>query len=490
MRWLFSLAVLALASAVSALSAVGNRLLVVLEEESERDKYSNFWADLEARGYDLTFKSPKSTDLSLFQHGVRTTDHLLILPPKSKGLGPALTAHNLLDFLSADGNILLTLSGSPPSTSATPVSTPSAIAALLLELDLHLPPDRSSLVVDHFSHDVLSSPSTHDTLVVPGPAPLRPAAGDVAHFFDLGPDSTVAVPRAVGHTLGATSPLIAPVLLAPRMAYAYNPADEADAAGVEEPFATGRQLALASAFQARNSARLVVLGSAEMLADQWTKDGAEVQVPWGKKTPVANRVFARKVSEWVFKEVGVLKVGRLAHWLNEGEKADVGNVSETGVVPVGGEDVNPKIYRIKNDVTYAIELSEYSRTHWKPFYPPGNDRLQLEFSMLSPFHRLDLVPASTTPNSTLFTTSFTLPDQHGIFNFRVNYKRPFLTNVDEKRQVTVRHFAHDEWPRSFAISGAWVWIGGIWVTVAGWVGFVALWLYSKPAETKEGKKTK
>jgi oligosaccharyltransferase complex subunit beta len=109
--------------------------------------------------------------------------------------------------------------------------------------------------------------------------------------------------------------------------------------------------------------------------------------------------------------------------------------------------------------------------------------------MLSPFHRLNLEPVGYTANSTIFGTSFALPDQHGIFNFRVNYKRPFLTTVDEKREVTVRHFAHDEWPRSWKISGAWVWIAGIWVTVAGWIAFVAIWLYSEAADKNGLKKT-
>jgi len=104
--------------------------------------------------------------------------------------------------------------------------------------------------------------------------------------------------------------------------------------------------------------------------------------------------------------------------------------------------------------------------------------------MLSPFHRLTLAPTSQTANSTVYAASFKLPDQHGIFNFRVNYKRPFYTNVDEKRTVTVRHFAHDEWPRSWKISGAWVWIAGIWVTVAGWLAFVGLWLWSEPMEER------
>jgi len=118
-----------------------------------------------------------------------------------------------------------------------------------------------------------------------------------------------------------------------------------------------------------------------------------------------------------------------------------------------------------------------------------SDSVQLEFSMLSPFHRLPLKMLGQTTNATIFGTTFMTPDQHGIFNFIVNYKRPFLTNVYEKRTVTVRHFAHDEWPRSWRISGAWTWIAGVWVTVVGWIAFVAVWLYSEPVRReKVGKK--
>ena len=139
--------------------------------------------------------------------------------------------------------------------------------------------------------------------------------------------------------------------------------------------------------------------------------------------------------------------------------------------------------------TFTIELSEYSFDHVEPLQISPRDALQLEFTMLSPFHRIDLQPISQTTNSTIFGTTFKLPDQHGIFAFRVNYKRPFLTNIDVKREVTVRHFAHDEWPRSWKISAGWVWIAGIWVTVFGWIGFVGLWLWSEPArEHNKGKK--
>lgn len=138
--------------------------------------------------------------------------------------------------------------------------------------------------------------------------------------------------------------------------------------------------------------------------------------------------------------------------------------------------------------TYFISLSEYSYDTWQPFTLPEGDNIQLEFSMLSPFHRLNLTPGMVTSTSSIFRTSFTLPDQHGIFNFMVNYKRPFITSIEEKNTVSVRHMAHDEWPRSFAISGAWPWISGIFATVIGFVGFCGLWMYSQPP-TKPTKKT-
>ena len=129
--------------------------------------------------------------------------------------------------------------------------------------------------------------------------------------------------------------------------------------------------------------------------------------------------------------------------------------------------------------TVQIEISEFSNDRLEPYVLPTNDIVQVEVAMLSPFYRLNLEESLQTINSTLYTTSLTLPDQHGIYNIKVNHKRPFYTNIDEKATVTVRQFAHDEWPRSFDISGAWVWVAGIWVTIISWLGFLLIWLYSE-----------
>jgi len=50
MRWLFSsILVLVWTAVVAAKSFMGNRLLVVLEEQSEREKYSVFLEDLSCK---------------------------------------------------------------------------------------------------------------------------------------------------------------------------------------------------------------------------------------------------------------------------------------------------------------------------------------------------------------------------------------------------------------------------------------------------------
>ena len=232
-----------------------------------------------------------------------------------------MTPNILLQFINAKGNILLALSSSNP--------TPTSLVSLLAELDIQLPADRTGLVVDHFNYDSASASDLHDVLVLPPPGPIRP---DVKDFFGGASASSgalLAFPRGVGATLGP-GPLLTPVVRAPATAYSYNPKEQGEA--LDEVFAAGEQLSLVSAVQARNSARLALVGSAEMLQDKWFD--AKVRRAGDKAdSPTGNREFAKTVAGWAFKEIGVLKVNWVEHRLDE-------EAAET----------NPKIYRIKNDV--------------------------------------------------------------------------------------------------------------------------------------------
>lgn len=431
---------------VSALSAEGSKLLVVIDEDADKTQYSQFWSDLAGmqhwryeqwrieltvhieRGFDISYRSPKDTSLSLFQHGVPAYSHLLLLPSKLKALGPALTPNQIVEFVNLGSNVLLALSSKQ--------AVPASISSLLLELDISLPADRTSLVVDHFNYDSKTAVEKHDVLLLPSPSPSKQ---EVKNFFSV--DGLIAFPHAVGQVLGNASPLLASILKAPSTAYIYNPKEDTE--GVEDPFATGSQISLVTAFQARNSARFTVLGSAEALQDKWFD--ANVQLPGSKKAEKSsNKAFAQKVSAWTFKELGVLQVKTIKHYLNEGSQKGIANTTE-----VAGIDLNPSIYRIKNDVHYEIEVAEWENNHWAPFHPPAGDHLQLEFSMLSPFHRLNLQSKGQTANTTIYQAEFKTPDQHGelIASPRLNSKTNMSQESSTSLSSTDDHFS-PTWRRS------------------------------------------
>ncbi|KAH7208139.1 Dolichyl-diphosphooligosaccharide--protein glycosyltransferase subunit WBP1 [Fusarium oxysporum] len=455
MRSLLSLVVFLFAALVSAVSTTGNRLLVILDTPKDKEAYTTFFRDLSERGYDITYETPKSDDLTLFKYGERSYDHLVFLPTKIKGLGPNLTPNAIVDFINAGGNILLTMS----ATHKVPVT----LVSVLDQLDVTIPAERNGKVVDHFTYDAISAAETHDTLVLDAPRNVRPGLKD---YFEI-PGAFISVPHAIGHTLGS-GPLLTPVLRAPPTAYSYNPKEQADTVEPDELFAAGKQLALVSVFQARNSARVTVIGAAEMLQDK--AFDTKVTRQGGKAIFPANKEFVTNLAGWTFQELGVLRVNKIEHHLK------------------GDNETNPELYRIKNDVTYSISVSEYAWNDWQPFHLPEGDHLQLEFSMLSPFHRISLKPVHVGEQETVYGTDFVLPDQHGIFNFMVNYKRPFLTNLEEKRTVSVRHMAHDEYPRSYVINGAWPGLTGISATIVGFLSFCIVWMYSQPVKSAVGAK--
>lgn len=115
MRLLLSLAAAALAAVApaAAVSSTGSRVLVALEKGLSKGDYSQFWADLQgpssraashlqpvvlttlplpppARGYELTFKTPKDESTKLVEFGERNFDHVILFTPSTKSASALL----------------------------------------------------------------------------------------------------------------------------------------------------------------------------------------------------------------------------------------------------------------------------------------------------------------------------------------------------------------------------------------------------------------
>ena len=106
-----------------------------------------------------------------------------------------------------------------------------------------------------------------------------------------------------------------------------------------------------------------------------------------------------------------------------------------------------------------------------------------------------LGPGSSTPDGpedmSIFYVQFTIPDHHGMFTFELDYKRPGLSFLNDKRIVAVRHLANDEYKRSWEITNAWMYVASAGFVVIAWLVFVTIFLFigdEKKVERKELEK--
>jgi oligosaccharyltransferase complex subunit beta len=417
------------------------------------------------RGYQLSFLNPKKdTGATLTKYEERLYDHIVLFPQKLKGtttclkfcvsvnvlaMGSNLTPQILVEFLNDGGNILLAAS---PSTS-------ESLRDFARELDIDLPP-RDSLFADHFSFHS-SSPKNHTLVVL-----------DEDNFLPLPHVNTILseetrgkkfVYRGAAHGLG-TGPFLLPLIRGKSTSYVYDGKEDLDT--VEDPYVSGTQAFLVSAFQARNNARVVVTSSLDMFSDEYSPYMTilsarllSVKVD-GKEN--GNKALADDLTAWVFQETLVIKSNYLQHQAPN------------------STDLNPKVYRVETPVTVSLSLSKYNPTSqsWEQFTTPENFPVQLSVNMLDPYIRTALPPTSSLDTETIYSRTFILPDHYGVFNFKVEHRVPGYTYIYEREQFTIRHRQHNEYPRF--ITGAWSYYTGWLSVVVGFLVFSAIWLYHTP----------
>jgi len=131
------------------------------------------------------------------------------------------------------------------------------------------------------------------------------------------------------------------------------------------------------------------------------------------------------------------------------------------------------VYRIKDDVVYSVVVEEYDGDQggWKPYVAKD---MQLELVMLDPYIRTYLTPDSTTGR---FSTQVKIPDAHGVYKFRVMYRRPGYTTLMMNTMVSIRPFKHDEYERF--IYSAYPYYTSAFSMMAGFFVFSFFFLYSR-----------
>ncbi|KAI9207209.1 Dolichyl-diphosphooligosaccharide--protein glycosyltransferase subunit WBP1 [Polychytrium aggregatum] len=404
MKSLSTILVLLLSAVCLALakSSQGSRALVLLNDLAEAPAYSQFLKSLQDRGFTLTVKAGADKDVRLVSHEERVVDHVVILSPKISTYGGDITVGSLIDFVSRGGNILAVSS--------------AAQSEFLRDFGIEFSvdyDDSQTRVIDHFN---FANQDAQHTLV---------AASRLVSSAAIVPSLSAPVLfRGVGHRLNGKNPLIVPVLTGyPGQTYSWdlNANSELDPKTV----VAGEEVVLASALQARDNARVVFVGSSDLFTDELISSPVQV----GDKTYAksGNLEFITELSKWAFAEKSVLRIKKSKHH-REGETEQHG------------------IYRIKDQMIYRVDISEYRDDVWQPFHASD---VQFEALMLDPYVRVNMkeTAVSHDPTVSRFTASFKLPDQYGVFTFKVDYRRHGYSWITASDVVEIRPYRHNQYPR-------------------------------------------
>ncbi|CAI2165856.1 9358_t:CDS:2 [Funneliformis geosporum] len=403
---------------VESKSTTGFRVLVLLDEENDKNLYTQFFHSLEERDYKLTYNK-LSNSVELFSYGERDFDHIIHFAPKSKDKKDTINPISLVNFVNEGGNILLAVSSELSEN----------IRNFAREFDIEFD-ERDNYVIDHFNYDI--SDNGNHTLLI--------SKNFVNNEAILGKEVIEGVPvlfRGIGHRVGTVS-LLTKILWANDTAYSCD-----FELMEQEPLAIGNDVGLISAIQARNNARVTFVGSLEFFSDQYSKSG--------------NKALVNDLTKWTFQEKGILRITSRFHH-KEGEYEQL------------------EMYRIKDNIIYNIEISEYVNDQWQAF---NGEDVQLEIIMLDPHIRINLtaLPVLEEHNARKYETLVQLPDVYGVFTFKVNYKRPGYTYIVDTSTVAIRPFKHNEYPRF--ISAAYPYYTGAASMGVGFLLFCFVWIFNK-----------
>lgn len=455
---------------------VGQRTLVVHQDDQPEATFSSFFKDLRARGHSLTLEQ-STRKVQLKHYGQHLYDNIVVLSPSASDVA-GNDAATLATFVDEGGNLLV--AGAPG------MSTELRKLAHELGVDYDLTSSKAR-VIDHFSYDASDSSGQHTRVLtssyfpsehVVGPK-LAAAAG--AHTTS----GNFVVYEGIGMSVSLDNILAVRALTASPTGYSANPSEPIK----KFPQSIGADTVLVASIQARNNARATFTGSLWMFTDaafgmELQRKGA-VQASAG---PAANAEFLSRVSAWTFQEAGVLHAGPIRHTRADGTPPE-NKVShaETKDLPVSMY-IEPEVakvshvYRVNDDVVVALDIAiaDPATNGTKPF--SAND-VQLEFVMLDPYVRATM----KDEGNGRFTAAFKVPDVYGVFHFRVMYRRPGLTTLYLRDQVTVRPFHHDEYERFIPM--AYPYYASAFAMMAAIFVFSVLFLQASPhaAPTKATK---
>jgi len=361
-------------------------------------------------------------------------DHIVLLAPNTEEFSGSTNPELLVEFVDAGGNIIV----------AADVETGDAIRELASEVGVEIDESGNS-VIDHFNFD--KKDVGYHTLIRTSPDNLI----NSDHIVKKAGNSCLYY--GTGLATDSSNPLVVNILTASSTAYTHNPQEMIK----DYPHAVGKNTVLIAGLQARNNARVVVLGSIDFLSDDFFTGKIALSGKGDKSVLAGNSQVASDLVAWCFMQSGVISIDLVEH---KHEKSDF---------------TFPTFYTVNDECEYSVKISEMVNGAWVPFKAQD---VQMEFVRIDPFVRKTM----TGDKNGLFKANFVVPDVYGVFKFVISYSRLGLTNIYSSKQISVHPLRHNQYERF--IYSAYPYYASSFSMMAGVFIFAFVFLYHKDLEVK------
>jgi oligosaccharyltransferase complex subunit beta len=411
-----------------------DNVLVIVDSPSRVDTHSLFIKKLKSSGFNTEVKHVDDPTLVLKKYGEFLYEHIVLLAPSTEEFTGTTSTESLVEFIDAGGNIIVTAD----------VETGDAIRDLASEVGVEIDESGNS-VIDHFNFD--EKDEGYHTKIRTSPDNLISSEHIVKKTRDE------CLYHGTGLATDSSNPLVLNILTASSTAYSHNPQE----AIKDYPHAVGKNTILIAGLQARNNARVLVLGSIDFLSDEFLIARIAKPGQGGKSSPAGNNQVVADLLAWCFKQSGVIRIDFVEH-----------KSVETG-------SKFPPFYTVREECEYSVKISELVNGVWVPFHAKD---VQMEFVRIDPFVRLTM----SADKSGVFKAKFIVPDVYGVFKFVVRYSRLGLTTISSSNQISVHPLRHNQYERF--IYSAYPYYASAFSMMAGVFVFAFVFLHHKDPEAK------
>lgn len=409
------------------------RGLVIIDDWNIITSHSKFFDMFEKISYSLEYKFVGDKTISLDFYGEKLYDSIILIIPsftEEEAKNSEISIKKIIEHFDNGHNLMI----------FADEKVNSYIRSLVNEFGIDFD-DYDSKVKDSFHLHTKKKELNPDLLKIHSDEiVISKGVTPLTNIFTVPKDFILY--EGIGLETDIHNDFLFPILTADENSYSVG------TVGENLFYNLGSRIKLVAGYQGRNNKRVVVSGSHSLCSNKLFGLSKVNDSPLS-----SNELFCFELIKWNLEKTGVLKYENANHKDSFGVTLDR--------------------YRISDDISYFIDILEYDylSNSWKPYH---TDDLQIEFTMMDPFYRLQL--KILTINQPTYTVSFRLPEKWGVYKFHIDYKRVGYSYIDVTTKVPIRPYNHNEYERF--LQRAFPYYISVFLTLIGFVIFTILFLFS------------